>query len=393
MIRRSSLQIIAAYAGMLLFGIVMISLGTVNTFLSEQFNLTNTQLGSLAALLPAGILVGSLVFGPFADRFGYKYLLIICTLLVFAGLWMMVAAGTLLLVQIAFFLIGLGGGAINGGTNAMVADIKTENKSSALSLLGVFYGIGALGMPLLTGLLVRVWPLANVIRFIALLLLIPVVYFFLIPFPPPKHTDKFPLSRLKAFFKDGVLIGLGFILFFESALEGMANNWSAAYLTGETVGLVRNTAVMFLTFLVASITIGRLILGWALKKMQPVKVLFICFGLILLGSVGLWLTGTGILYSAPALTAALSLILLGFGFSAGFPVVLAKVGERYPELSGSAFSFVLVIALAGNTLLNYLTGLVTGAFGIHYYPLMLILSIIIMILITIRIFNSKTIKE
>jgi len=391
--KKSVLQILAAYAGMLLFGIVMISLGTVNTFLSEQFGLTNAQLGSLAALLPGGILAGSLVFGPFADHFGYKYLLIISTFLVSAGLWMMVATETLLPVQVAFFLIGLGGGAINGGTNAMVSDINTENKSSALSLLGVFYGIGALGMPLLTGLLVKIWTLAQVIRFVALFLIIPIVYFLIIPFPPPKHADQFPISRLKSFFKDHILIGLGFILFFESALEGMANNWSAAYLTQDHVGLARTHAVMFLTFLVAAITVGRLILGWALRKWSPVKVLYICFTFILMGSIGLQLTGSAIFYSAPAITAACSLILLGLGFSAGFPVVLAKVGERYPELSGSAFSFVLVIALLGNTLLNYLTGILTNSFGLHYYPLMLILSVVIMFGLAVGIFNAQTKKE
>jgi fucose permease len=391
--KKSSLQITAAYAGMLLFGIVMISLGTVNTFLSEQFRLTGSQLGSLAALLPAGILAGSLIFGPFADRFGYKYLLIISTLLVSAGLWLMVAATSLSPIQIAFFLIGLGGGAINGGTNAMVADIQTENRSSALSLLGVFYGVGALGMPLLTGILVRFWSLGQIIRFLAVLLIIPVVYFYLITFPPPKHGEKFPLSQLKAFFKDGILIGLGFILFFESALEGMANNWSASYLTGNRVGLVPETAVLFLTFLVASITVGRLILGWALRKLSSVKVLYLCFVLILAGSVGLHFTGSGILYSAPEFTAVLSLILLGLGFSAGFPVILAKVGERYPGLSGSAFSFVLVIALTGNTLLNYLTGLITGTFGINYYPMVLIVSVSCMIILATVIFKTQSMKE
>ncbi|MDD3807086.1 MAG: MFS transporter [Candidatus Marinimicrobia bacterium] len=391
--KKTTLQILAAYAGMLLFGIVMISLGTVNTFLKEQFALTNTQLGSLAALLPFGILIGSLLFGPFADRFGYKYLLTICTLLVSAGLWMMVSTGTLLTIQLAFLLIGLGGGAINGGTNAMVSDINTENKSAALSLLGVFYGIGALGMPLLTGLLVKIWTLKQIIRFIALILLIPVVYFSLIAFPPPKHSDKLPMSQIKAFFKDSILIGFGFILFFESALEGMANNWSATYLTHESIGLPNTKAVMFLTFLVAAITVGRLILGWALRKLSSVKVLYICFSLILFGAIGLYFTGSRILYSAPSVTAALSLILLGLGFSAGFPVVLAHVGERYPDLSGSAFSFVLVIALIGNTLLNYLTGIMTSSFGIQFYPLLLIISTLIMMILAYKIFKSQTTKE
>ena len=54
----------AACVGMLLFGMVMLSLGTINTFLTDKFSLDTITVGSLAALLPLGILIGSLIFGP-----------------------------------------------------------------------------------------------------------------------------------------------------------------------------------------------------------------------------------------------------------------------------------------------------------------------------------------
>ena len=49
------------------------------------------------------------------------------------------------------FLFGLGGGAVNGATNALVSDISEKDKGANLSLLGVFFGLGALGMPFILG--------------------------------------------------------------------------------------------------------------------------------------------------------------------------------------------------------------------------------------------------
>jgi MFS transporter, FHS family, glucose/mannose:H+ symporter len=72
----------AACIGMLLFGIVMISLGTINAYLSEKFSLDEIQIASLAALLPFGILAGSLVFGPIVDRYSYRVVLIICSVFI-----------------------------------------------------------------------------------------------------------------------------------------------------------------------------------------------------------------------------------------------------------------------------------------------------------------------
>jgi hypothetical protein len=37
-------------------------------------------------------------------------------------------------------VLGFGGGIINGSTNAVVADISSEDKGANLSLLGVFFG-------------------------------------------------------------------------------------------------------------------------------------------------------------------------------------------------------------------------------------------------------------
>ena len=54
------------------------------------------------------------------------------------------------------------------------------------------------------------------------------------------------------------------------------------------------------------------------------------------------------------------------GLAAGFPTMLGMVGNRYPDISGTAFSFVLVVALIGNILVNYSMGLVAENYGITY---------------------------
>ena len=54
--------------------------------------------------------------------------------------------------------------------------------------------------------------------------------------------------------------------------------------------------------------------------------------------------------------AALGVIGIGLGFATIFSTMLAVVGESFPRFSGSAFSFVFVIALLGGMTSPWLAG-------------------------------------
>jgi FHS family glucose/mannose:H+ symporter-like MFS transporter len=351
---------IAACLGMLLFGMAMLSLGTVNTFLVERFGLDALGVASLAGLLPFGILAGSLIFGPVVDRFGYKIPLSAAALLIIAAFETVAAATSFMPVQVAFFLIGLGGGVLNGGTNALVADISIENKESRLSILGVFFGIGALGMPMVTALLLRWFTPTAIIEGFGLSILLPVAFILWIRFPAPKQVQGFPIKEGAALVRDATLLFLSMVLFFESAAEGLVNNWTPAFLQGAR-NLGADQSLYMLTIVSASLSVTRLVLGGLLKRMSRTTVLVVS-PVITAGGVMLLLPTHGLFMVSVAM------VLIGIGFAAVFPVVLGIVGGFFPRLSGTAFGIALVIALTGNTAMNTLLGAVSRTWGIGIFP-------------------------
>lgn len=358
---------IAGCSGMLLFGMAMLSLGTVNTFLVVRFGLDPFGVASLAGLLPFGILAGSLIFGPVVDRFGYKIPLSVAALLIAAGFETVAAAASFIPVQGAFFLIGLGGGVLNGGTNALVADISGENRESRLSILGVFFGVGALGMPMVTALLLRSFTPAAIVAGFGLAILLPVAYFLWIRFPAPKQVQGFPIKEGAALARDATLLLLSMVLFFESAAEGLVNNWTPAFLQGARE-LGADESLYMLTLLSASLTLTRLVLGGLLKRISRTIVLVAS---PLVAAAGVVLLGV-----APGLSAAsVAMVLIGIGYAAAFPVVLGIVGGLFPRLSGTAFGIALVIALTGNTAMNTLLGAASRAWGIGIFPWYLLLML------------------
>jgi len=82
-------------------------------------------------------------------------------------------------------------------------------------------------------------------------------------------------------------------------------------------------------------------------------------------------------------------MLLGAGLAGGFPVMLGITGERYADISGTAFSFVLVFALLGNMILNYGMGIISQEFGISHLVTVVFVETLIMMMLCILILKRR----
>ena len=182
--------------------------------------------GSLMAVMSLGILAGSLVFGPVVDRFGYRPVLVAGALGVGLGLASIAWAPAPALLTPAMLMFGCCGGLLNGATNALVADITPEGRESGLALLGVSFGIGAFGVPLVLGLLLQRASYTSIVGGLALLVAVPLVDFAVVRFPPPKQPQGFPLRRVGALLGDATLLLVGLLLFLQSGMEITLGGWS-----------------------------------------------------------------------------------------------------------------------------------------------------------------------
>jgi fucose permease len=349
----------AACLGMLIFGVSLLVIGPMLPGIAARFALDGAASGALVSLLPFGLLGGSLVFGPLVDRFGYRSLLTASAVLVVAGLELLAFAPSVGVVRGAVFAIGVGGGQLNGGTNALVADISAGERGAKLSLLGVFFGIGALGMPTLMGALHEV-PAELVLSRLGFVLLASVLYFALIAFPPPKHAQGFPLAQGARLLRDGTLLLIALTLALQSGVEGVVNNWTTTYLQGARERAPA-AALMALSAYVAGMTVARLALASLLRRVSGGRALLLGLALAI-GGVAALAAVSGDAGAAAALA------LVGAGLAVGFPVLMGYVADLFPTLTGTALSVVLAIALPGNMALNYAMGVLADTAGPRALP-------------------------
>jgi MFS transporter, FHS family, glucose/mannose:H+ symporter len=89
----------------------------------------------------------------------------------------------------------------------------------------------------------------------------------------------------------------------------------------------------------------------------------------------------------------IGLFFSGAGLAGGFPIMLGFVGDRFPSLSGTAFSLVFTVALIGNMLINYLMGIVVDEYGVQHLITASLVQVAIMsvlfLLISKRLFHPQ----
>ena len=346
-----------ACLGMLTFGIVLTILGAVLPSVIERFGIDKAQAGSLFLLMTFAILAASLVFGPMVDRYGYKGMLLLATALIAAGLWGIAFAGSMDMLRLAIVVIGFSGGIVNGGTNALVADISSEGKGANLNLLGVFFGIGAVGVPFVLATLGEDFAHSTLIAASGALVLIPFFLMAVTEFPAPKQPQGFPIAAAGKLARDPLLLMMGFMLFLESGMEITVGGWTSTFVK-EELAVPERHALVILSLYWLGMMLARLVVGTALRAVRPARTVLACIAIGFTAAIVL-------LNTRDPTIAALCVFMLGVGFAPTFPVILGFIGERYAALSGTAFSLAIAMALLGGMLLPWLAGVIGSAHGMR----------------------------
>ena len=348
----------AACAGMFIFGVVLALLGTLFGLpaMRERLNVNLAQQGDLFLLLFAGVCLATVAVGPLIDRFGNKLVLLVSAVLVTLALLEFAAAHSMLSASIASLVIGLGGGGLNTSCNVLTSELYEGKRGPMLNLLGIFYGFGALFIPLLAAGITSLLPMPELLLFTAILPAIGAVAYAVLPFPPAREGHGLAWREVVEVVRYPGLLLFAALLFLESGNEAVLAGWTSTYLGH--AGATARLATWILAGYWAGLMLGRLSATRLLRYFRDVQ-------LVLLSALGA-MAGCAILLGArsvPALAAAVC--FTGFALSPIYPTSLAMIGDRFGRYAGTVFGVIFAIGLAGGAMFPWAVGQIAQARSVH----------------------------
>jgi MFS transporter, FHS family, glucose/mannose:H+ symporter len=324
-----------------------------------------------------GFLIATLITGILADRFGLKSVVILAGIFLGIGVSGYSTFQTAILLSASLFVIGLGLGAIELGTNAIIISLYHERKGLYLNLMSVMHGLGSLVAPLFAGLLFSMsisWRM--VYRWDLLLIALFVIIFIFLRFPKAEETTQLDFRHIPQIaFKGQLSWFYAAITFYVAAEIGIAS-WLVTFLQDiRGASVASSTQALALFF--AMLMVGRLIGGFFVHRIGYLRsILFMAMG----GTICI----IGGLYGPKEIS--LLLPLTGFFLSIIFPTITAAVSDTHTGNANTILGVLFTFAGLGGVIGPFFIGWGSDLFGLQtgfslniVYMMILIISVAILI--------------
>ncbi len=374
-VQSNLLLIIIAYLAFISLGLPDGLLGISWPFISEKHGVSLDSLGILLISFVAGYLTTSTTSGKIISIIPLGLVLTISCGVTGLSLLGFAFFNHWLLVILASFFLGSGGGAIDTSINVFAA---SRFSASVVNWMHAFYGVGATSGPIIiTWLLSRdqEWSQGYVLVGV---IQISLALIFLFTLPYWKVSGHAEEPQPSGSLRDALRLPLVWInpliFFIYVGLEAGVGQWIFTILT-ESRGISAEQAGIWTSAYWGSLTTGRIIFGILLTRLSVHGVLVAAFSGIIIGAFLLvsdfspFLSLTGI-------------ILIGFSNAPIFPCLISITPQQVGgNFSAHVIGFQLSFAMIGGAVVPAFSGLLTGYFGWEVIPLTFLIEAVFLLIL------------
>jgi fucose permease len=343
--------ILAAIIAIFIYGMIAAMLGTILPELSDRFHLSPSQNGTIAFAQAVGLILASLAAGPVLDNEGKKLGIVLGLTLIAIALFVLPRAPGFRSIVLLLFLLGMGGGIMVTGANALASDVGEAHRATALNLANLFFGLGALATPLIAANLFG----RNSVRLcytIASLTVLTLGIEIVTRMPGPTGEGRFVLVEAAPVLGRPLLFLIGLFVFLYITCEVGMWNWLPRHLIAQGIPESRALNILSLGFALGML-IGRGAILPILSRVPAITV-------TLVGSAAMAVTTFLMLRAKGTAAASVLVFLAGISMAPVFPTALAIVGDAFPRMTGTAIGFVITCGWTGLAVSSRIIGAIAG---------------------------------
>ncbi|MGH9631753.1 MAG: MFS transporter, partial [Bryobacteraceae bacterium] len=244
-----------------------------------------------------------------------------------------------------------------------------------VNLAGTFFGTGCFLAALLISGTFNIYSVSSTLFVIALIPAFFAMMFSGTSLPADPGFEERTFRRAWNEFRSPLAVLFSLLLFLQFANEWSVAGWLTIFLI-QRLGMSPAASLLILALYWLALLAGRILAQAVLPKVRH--------GRLLMGSVVAAMFGCTILFLTDnAFGACLGTLLVGVGFAPVYPLVVEKIGIRFPSYHPGLFNGIFSFALTGGLLAPWLLGYLADAFGIGvviFFPLLGSFAVFVLLL-------------
>lgn len=360
--------ILAATLAIFVYGLIAPILGA----LLPTYSLSPEQQGALALAQALGLVVASLSAGPVIDVKGTKLALLAGLSLIIISLLGAPNAGGYTGLLIVYFVLGIGGGIVVTGANALAGAVDPTRRGSALNFLNLFFGLGGIITTYVSS--ASIDP-AVVCYSIAGLAAVALAVNVATKMPMPSGEASFRLNEVPQLIMRPQLLLLSLFLFLYVACEIGVWNWLKTYLITMNFDAAAAGRVVSYGF-AFGILVGRIVVSRIIIKVPALTV-------ILFAAIFMAITTYAMLTLQSTMAITIAVFCAGLSMAPVFPTTLAIVGDAFPRGTATAMGVVITCGWLGLAVSSPIIGALAS--GNQYHRALLLLPLFSVLMIVVNL--------
>lgn len=258
---------------------------------------------------------------------------------------------------IALALLGASAGLLNNGVLQAFTGAYELDRAATLNLSGVVFGVGSLAAALFVSGTFFIYSVSSILVLLAVAPVFACIVYARAKLPAAPMVQEADWRSVWRDMKSPAAVLLALLLFVQFGNEGAVAGWLALFLSLR-LGQSPATSLLLLALFWAALLIGRGVAQWLLPRAPH--------GRLLLAAVFLPAFACAILSATDNLFGAVTgSILMGAGFSIILPLVMERIGDRFPYYHPGFFNGIFSVALTGGLLAPASLGVYAHFLGVR----------------------------
>jgi FHS family glucose/mannose:H+ symporter-like MFS transporter len=340
-----------ALAGFFVSGLLLAFLGAILPSWGHHLQSDYWKIGLYFIALIAGVLAAVVVAPPLLEKKGLSWTLTFaCGMASFA------------LLSLAFFsppfevgwrlpgifLIGCAAGLLHTAIFHAISPMYRHDPAATVNLAGALFGLGCFSVAFVISRIFYVYTVAAIQVWIAL---IPA--FFAVGYAR-SHCALRPVLQspsahaILAELKSPGAVLLSLVLFFQLGNEWAIAGWLPLFLS-QRLGMSPAASILILALYWLALLVGRLVAQWFLPRFRHARILTLSVLVSMFACVILIATDN-------RFGAVTGVLLLGGSFAPIYPLLVERIGHRFPSYHPGFYNGIFSLAMAGGLLAPCLLG-------------------------------------